>query len=334
MYALILALLVAAGVWLINRGNERGDCRRIATGAAILVLTAGFFGLLSLWGELLWFEALGLERRFWLFLGTHAEALLAGAVLAAALAAVIIWSVQDRSIRYTALGIAALGGGWWGAHGWSELLVFINRVDTRSVDPLFGMDTGFFLFSLPFYDRLFGLAITSRMAGCGAGVVALLMHEQNPGREFEQRADDRVFLPLLTGSMVLAIPLDDTILYVEPIYLQAETAAYPELRLVVVMHGDNMSYAESFDAALRGLFEDRRTGLESDALHGMTVPVLGKQLNSAFNAWLEALGKREFTVAAEQLERLGELIDRAASTPEGTLQSPRDPVSDQDRSDD
>jgi uncharacterized membrane protein (UPF0182 family) len=42
---------------------------------------------------------------------------------------------------------------------------------------------------------------------------------------------------------VLAIPIDNTLLYVEPIYLQAETAAYPELRLVVVMHGDNMSYA-------------------------------------------------------------------------------------------
>jgi uncharacterized membrane protein (UPF0182 family) len=133
---------------------------------------------------------------------------------------------------------------------------------------------------------------------------------------------------------VLAIPLDDTILYVEPIYLQAETAAYPELRLVVVMHGDNMSYAESFDGALRGLFKDRQPGPESDALHGMTVPVLGKQLNAAFNAWLEALGKREFAVAAEQLERLGELIDRAASTPEVTLQPPRDPAPEQDRSDD
>ena len=45
---------------------------------------------------------------------------------------------------------------------------------------------------------------------------------------------------------VIAIPIGDTLLYVEPIYLQAETAAYPELRLVVVMHGDNLSYAETF----------------------------------------------------------------------------------------
>ena len=119
---------------------------------------------------------------------------------------------------------------------------------------------------------------------------------------------------------VLAIPIDDTILYVEPIYLQAETAAYPELRLVVVMHGDNMSYAENFDAALRGLLAGQRAALAGGTLQGMTVPGLGKQLEAAFNAWLEALGKREFAVAAEQLGRLGELIDRAARAQEGALQ--------------
>jgi uncharacterized membrane protein (UPF0182 family) len=42
---------------------------------------------------------------------------------------------------------------------------------------------------------------------------------------------------------VLAIPIENTIIYVEPIYLESETAAYPELRLVVVMHNDNLSYA-------------------------------------------------------------------------------------------
>ena len=53
---------------------------------------------------------------------------------------------------------------------------------------------------------------------------------------------------------VLAIPVENTMIYVEPIYLQAETAAYPELRLVAVMHDDNLSYAPTFGEALNGLF--------------------------------------------------------------------------------
>ncbi|MEX1298744.1 MAG: UPF0182 family protein [Desulfotignum sp.] len=50
---------------------------------------------------------------------------------------------------------------------------------------------------------------------------------------------------------VLAIPVEETIIHVEPICLQAETAAYPELRLVAVMHDDNLSYATTFDKALQ-----------------------------------------------------------------------------------
>jgi uncharacterized membrane protein (UPF0182 family) len=112
---------------------------------------------------------------------------------------------------------------------------------------------------------------------------------------------------------VLAIPVDDTLLYVEPIYLQAETAAYPELRLVVVMHGDTMSYAESFDAALSGLFEGEYAVSKEEPLGRMTVPGLGKQLDEAFSAYLDALGKREFDAAARHLERLSRLIETAAT---------------------
>lgn len=43
------------------------------------------------------------------------------------------------------------------------------------------------------------------------------------------------------------------ILYVEPIYLQAETAAYPELRLVILMHGDTLKYGSGLDEALEKL---------------------------------------------------------------------------------
>ena len=52
---------------------------------------------------------------------------------------------------------------------------------------------------------------------------------------------------------VLALPIGDTLLYVEPIYLQAETAAYPELRLVVLMHGDDLAYGNSLEEALARL---------------------------------------------------------------------------------
>jgi hypothetical protein len=107
---------------------------------------------------------------------------------------------------------------------------------------------------------------------------------------------------------VLAIPIDNTLLYVEPIYLQAETAAYPELRLVVVMHGDNMSYAENFDKALQGLFEDQA----SEVAAQVPLAEIGKQANQAFKGYLQALGEQNFQEAAQHLQRLSDLLSRLA----------------------
>jgi uncharacterized membrane protein (UPF0182 family) len=111
---------------------------------------------------------------------------------------------------------------------------------------------------------------------------------------------------------VLAIPLNHTLLYVEPIYLQAETAAYPELRLVVVMHGDNMSYAESFDQALQGLFENRAPEVAAK----VPLAEIGKQANEAFKAYLKALGEQKFQEASQHLQRLSELLSRLAKQDE------------------
>jgi uncharacterized membrane protein (UPF0182 family) len=105
---------------------------------------------------------------------------------------------------------------------------------------------------------------------------------------------------------VLAIPVDDSLLYVEPIYLRAETAAYPELRLVAVMQGDNLSYAETFDAALLGLFADQPVIVAS----GASMEELAAQASDAFNGYLEALGEQRFEAAGAHLETLRDALEQ------------------------
>jgi hypothetical protein len=104
---------------------------------------------------------------------------------------------------------------------------------------------------------------------------------------------------------VLAIPIQDTLIYVEPIYLQAETAAYPELRLVVVMHGDNMSYANTFEEALQGLIQDSAPVVFAD---DVTPRELAVKANEAFDKYLENLGAQRFEEAAIELRHLQELL--------------------------
>jgi hypothetical protein len=83
--------------------------------------------------------------------------------------------------------------------------------------------------------------------------------------QIESRIDqDAEISQLLTlwgqrGSQVirgnlLVIPIEDSLLYVEPIYLQAETSRLPEMKRVVVAYEDKIVMKESFDEALKAIF--------------------------------------------------------------------------------
>ena len=53
---------------------------------------------------------------------------------------------------------------------------------------------------------------------------------------------------------LLVIPIGRSLLYVEPIYLRAESSPMPELRLVVLATQDRLGYGASFEEALNNLF--------------------------------------------------------------------------------
>src|SRR5882672_4038982 len=53
---------------------------------------------------------------------------------------------------------------------------------------------------------------------------------------------------------LLVIPIGRSLLYVEPIYLKAESSPMPELRLVVLATQERLAYGTSFEEALNSLF--------------------------------------------------------------------------------
>jgi uncharacterized membrane protein (UPF0182 family) len=106
---------------------------------------------------------------------------------------------------------------------------------------------------------------------------------------------------------VLAIPVEKTLLYVEPIYLQAETAAYPELRLVALMHNDTLSYAESFEQALQGLLDrtaPKPASTGGETRGGFSASELVRRAGDAFDSYLNALGEKRYQDASSALDQL------------------------------
>jgi len=53
---------------------------------------------------------------------------------------------------------------------------------------------------------------------------------------------------------LLVIPIEDSLLYVQPLYLAASRGALPELKRVVVVAGDQVKMGETLDAALDAVF--------------------------------------------------------------------------------
>jgi len=71
---------------------------------------------------------------------------------------------------------------------------------------------------------------------------------------------------------LLVIPIGHSLVYVEPIYLQANTSPMPELRLVVLATQEKLAYGQTFAEAMSGLFgEAAKAPTEAKSTEGQTV---------------------------------------------------------------
>ena len=59
---------------------------------------------------------------------------------------------------------------------------------------------------------------------------------------------------MIRGDL-LVIPIEESLLYVQPLYLQAEGGRIPELKRVVVAYENQVVMGETLDAGLAELFQ-------------------------------------------------------------------------------
>src|SRR5258708_15173143 len=61
---------------------------------------------------------------------------------------------------------------------------------------------------------------------------------------------------VIRGANLLAIPIENSILYVSPLYLRAETGQLPELKRVIAAYGERVVMEETLAEALAALFRE------------------------------------------------------------------------------
>jgi len=120
---------------------------------------------------------------------------------------------------------------------------------------------------------------------------------------------------VLRGSL-LAIPIEDSLIYVQPIYLSAEQGALPELRRVIVAFGNQIAMEPTLEQSLQRIFgarvradegEEPRTadGAKRDAVSPSGMSPLAQRAWDAWQKGQEALRRGDWAgygQAQKQLE--------------------------------
>jgi uncharacterized protein len=123
---------------------------------------------------------------------------------------------------------------------------------------------------------------------------------------------------------LLVIPIEEALLYVQPLYLQAVEGRIPELKRVVVAYQNRVVMRETLDDALAALFGGAPTRrapepvvAAADTVAGpgpsaadSRLPALMRQAREHYNAAIQAQRNLDWARYGEEMRRLGELLDR------------------------
>jgi hypothetical protein len=122
---------------------------------------------------------------------------------------------------------------------------------------------------------------------------------------------------VIRGSM-LAIPIEESVIYVQPLYLSAEQGALPELRRVIVAFGNQIAMEPTLEQSLQRIFGGRIRGDEPAQARGADgKPALGVPgamvglVQRAWESWQrgqDALKRGDWTAYGQAQKQLEETL--------------------------
>lgn len=116
---------------------------------------------------------------------------------------------------------------------------------------------------------------------------------------------------------LLVIPIEKSLLYVQPIFLRAEGGQIPELKRVVVAHQNQVVMSETLESGLALLFggSSARPSVAADTTAARTTTAgvdvtLLRQLQEAYDRAIAAQRAGNWAQYGEEMNRLGDLLRR------------------------
>jgi len=118
---------------------------------------------------------------------------------------------------------------------------------------------------------------------------------------------------VIQGTL-LVIPIENSLIYVQPLYLRAETGKIPELKRVIVAYENRIAMEETLDAALSRIFGDVRVSGETAPAEAVRIPAVREETGLAaaarehFDRAMRAQREGNWALYGEEIRKLGEVI--------------------------
>ncbi|HLF60737.1 MAG TPA: UPF0182 family protein [Acidimicrobiia bacterium] len=129
---------------------------------------------------------------------------------------------------------------------------------------------------------------------------------------------------VIKGDMLL-VPVEDSLLYIQPIFLEGEEGGFPEFRRVIVVYGDQVEWAETLDGALGLVFGgEGGAPVPPTGSDGTTVEQLLGQAAAAFDKADDALGAGDLSEYQRWVDEAHRLLEEARSALQGAAEASRD----------
>ena len=119
---------------------------------------------------------------------------------------------------------------------------------------------------------------------------------------------------MIRGNLIV-VPIENSFLYVEPVYLIAEGTEIPQLKRVIATHGEQVVMQPTLEAALQDLFGQTLAGAQpaqaQPAGAQRAAPVAGQAANPAeLNRARQALERAQEALQDGDLVAFGQAFER------------------------
>lgn len=115
----------------------------------------------------------------------------------------------------------------------------------------------------------------------------------------------------ITRGNLLVIPIKNSILYIEPLYMQAETGQLPELKRVLVSDGERVVMEENLALALEALFgKSKRVVVQNSTQFGSSSTNLVEEAQVYYNYIEESMRKGDWAGIGDNFDQLGIVLEQ------------------------